>query len=249
MTHWCITSTDLAHQTELNTRGHACSLVIVKNKAFEISARGVSGRWQWERDMQAVLTVGLFCWIGSGRTVSLFIPSFFSCSMVRPLLIYNHNPKKTERDWVGKKRVWGVMSKMLHSDVMLDYTVMVCLWSHVNVFSAFWNNLKAFHRAQRKTSTLRFKITNTHPHTISASFLIVSPNALSYNFTHLTNPFLALHHHKFSQILQHSFHSFQIKGKQPLAASITEWSPIVSSYWTSSGKLHFKSFLLTSICR
>lgn len=124
MTHWCITSTDLAHQTELNTRGHACSLVIVKNKAFEISARGVSGRWQWERDMQAVLTAGLFCWIGSGRTVSLFIPSFFSCSMVRPLLIYNHNPKKTERDWVGKKRVWGVMSKMLHSDVMLDYTVM-----------------------------------------------------------------------------------------------------------------------------
>lgn len=131
---------------------------------------------------------------------------------------------KKQRERLGrkkKKRVWGVMSKMLHSDVMLDYTVMVCLWSHVNVFSAFWNNLKAFHRAQRKTSTLRFKITNTHPHTISASFLIVSPNALSYNFTHLTNPF-ALHHHKFSQILQHSFHSFQIKGYQPLAASITE---------------------------
>lgn len=223
MTHWCITSTDLAHQTELNTRGHACSLVIVKNKAFEISARGVSGRWQWERDMQAVLTAGLFCWIGSGRTVSLFIPSFFSCSMVRPLLIYNHNPKKTERDWVGKKK--KSMRSHVKNAAFWRYVGLycnVCLWSHVNVFSAFWNNLKAFHRAQRKTSTLRFKITNTHPHTISASFLIVSPNALSYNFTHLTNPFLALHHHKFSQILQHAFHSFQIKGYQPLAASITE---------------------------
>lgn len=43
----------------------------------------------------------------------------------------------------------------------------------------------------------------------------------SYNFTHLTS-LVPLHRHKFSQILQPSFQSFQVKGNPPLAASVTE---------------------------
>lgn len=42
------------HQTELGTRGCACFLVIVKNKEFEMCARGLSKRWQWETVMHAV---------------------------------------------------------------------------------------------------------------------------------------------------------------------------------------------------
>lgn len=82
------------HQTELSTGGQACSLVIVKNKAVEISAHRVRGRGQWETSR--ALTAGLFCWIG-GRLVLLFIPSPFSFTIMKPLQVYCQKPiKKTK---------------------------------------------------------------------------------------------------------------------------------------------------------